>query len=82
VTARGQKHLRDLLIAKKDGWRAVIFFLVQRGEAESFTPADAIDAEYGRLLRVAINSGVEALAYRAIVSPEESRIGKQISIQL
>jgi sugar fermentation stimulation protein A len=82
VTTRGQKHLRDLMTAVKDGWRAVIFFLVQRGEAEAFTPADAIDVEYGRLLREAVASGVEALAYRTIVSPEESRVGERIVVQL
>jgi sugar fermentation stimulation protein A len=82
VTTRGQKHLRDLMTASREGWRAVIFFLVQRGEAEAFTPADAIDAEYGRLLRETVNSGVEPLAYRTIVSPTESRIGAQIAVHL
>lgn len=82
VTVRGQKHLHDLMTAAKNGWRAVIFFLVQRGEAEAFTPADDIDAEYGRLLRGAVNGGVEALAYRSVVSPEETRIGGRITIKL
>ena len=82
VTTRGQKHLRDLMEAKQAGWRAVIFFLVQRGEAEVFTPADQIDAEYGRLLREAVSSGVEALAYRTVVSHEENRIAKQITVRL
>lgn len=81
VTLRGQKHLRDLTIAAKSGWRAVIFFLVQRGEARAFTSADSIDAEYGRLLREAVDCGVEALAYRTIVSPEENRVDKQLPIQ-
>ena len=82
VTIRGQKHLRDLISATKNGWRAVIFFLVQRSEAEAFMPADAIDPEYGRLLREAVNSGVEALAYQTIVSPTENQMGQQIAIQL
>jgi sugar fermentation stimulation protein A len=82
VTVRGQKHLRDLMEAKQAGWRAVIFFLVQRGEAEAFTPAIEIDAEYARLLGEAVASGVEALAYRTIVSPQETHIDMQISVQL
>lgn len=82
VTTRGQKHLRDLMEAKQEGWRAVIFFLVQRGEAGFFTPADEVDAEYGRLLREAVSSGVEALAYRTAVSYQENRIEKQIAIKL
>jgi sugar fermentation stimulation protein A len=82
VTMRGQKHLLDLMDAAREGWRAVIFFLVQRSEAEVFTPADGIDAKYGRLLRAAVASGVEALAYRTIVTPDESRIGDSIAVQL
>lgn len=82
VTTRGQKHLRDLMTASKTGWRTVIFFLVQRSDAVAFSPADTIDANYGRLLRAAVQSGVEALAYRTVVSPTESRIGAQLPIHL
>ena len=82
VTKRGQKHLRDLMLAKEQGWRAVIFFLVQRGDAQTFSPADEIDAEYGRLLREAVSYGVEALAYRTLVSPESSKVDQPIPIRL
>ena len=82
VTTRGQKHLRDLMLAKEQGWRAVIFFLVQRSDAQTFSPADEIDAEYGRLLREAVSWGVEALAYRTLVSPESSRVDQQLPIRL
>jgi sugar fermentation stimulation protein A len=82
VTTRGQKHLRELLRAKQEGCRAVIFFLVQRAEAAAFTPADAIDPEYGRLLREVTAAGVEALAYKSVVSPEDNRIGERIPVIL
>ena len=70
VTTRGQKH------------RAVIFFLVQRAEALEFSPADDIDPEYGRLLREVVAGGVEAMAYKTIVTPEENRVGEQIPVVL
>ncbi len=82
VTTRGQKHLRDLMLAKEQGWRAVIFFLVQRSDAQTFSPADEIDAEYGRLLREAVSCGVEALAYRTRVSPESSKVDQRIPVCL
>lgn len=82
VTRRGQKHLRDLTAAARNGMRAVIFFLVQRSEAESFMPADGIDAEYGRLLREAVGSGVEALAFRTLVSRHEASLGARIPVYL
>jgi sugar fermentation stimulation protein A len=82
VTTRGQKHLRELLRARQEGHRAVIFFLVQRGEAENFSPADHIDPAYGRLLREVAAQGVEVLAYRSVVSPEENRVGERIPVIL
>lgn len=82
VTTRGQKHLLELADAVRQGYRAVIFFLVQRSEATSFAPADEIDPEYGRLLRQAVKQGVEALAYKTVVTPEENCVGEQIPVVL
>lgn len=82
VSERGQKHLRELLLARQQGCRAVIFFLVQRGEATAFTAADHIDPVYGRLLREVTAQGVEVLAYKSVVSPTENRIGKRIPVLL
>ena len=82
VTERGQKHLRELARAREEGCRAVIFFLVQRCEASAFTPADAIDPGYGRLLREVTMAGVEALAYRSVVTPEENSVGARIPVLL
>lgn len=81
-TLRGQKHLRELIRAKDEGYRAVVFFLVQRAEARDFAPADAIDPAYGRLLRTAVSAGVEALAYGTLVSPSESLIGARLPVTL
>jgi len=82
VTERGQKHLRELLQAQGEGWRAAVLFLVQRGEARTFTPADAIDPEYGRLLREAVAGGVEALALRTAVTPEAVTIDRELPVVL
>ena len=80
VTLRGQKHLRELMSIVQLGGRGVIFFVVQRGDGDTVAPADGIDPEYGRLLRLALASGVEALAYRAEVSPEEIRLTKRLPV--
>lgn len=82
VTTRGQKHLRELMAAREQGFRTVIFFLVQRGEAEAFTPADAIDPDYGRLLRQAAACGVEIMAYRSLVAPAENRVDQPLPVLL
>ena len=82
VTTRGQKHLRELMEVVREGHRGVIFFVVQRGDGEEVAPADAIDPEYGRLLRLAVENGVEALAYRASVTPTEVCLTSRLPIIL
>lgn len=82
VTVRGQKHLRELQTACAAGMRAIIFFLVQRPEAEAFRPADAIDPEYGRLLREAAAAGVEVMACRTRVSRETVCLAQRVPVEL
>ncbi len=82
VTTRGQKHLRELQNAVAQGYRGIIFFLVQRGEARRFSPADHIDPEYGRLLRAAVAAGVEAQAWRTQPGPDSNRVASQLPVVL
>ncbi len=80
VTKRGSKHLRELQTMVEQGKRAIIFYCVQRNDVEEVRPADKIDPEYGQLLRTAINSGVEAIAYSAKISPVEIELVKSIPV--
>jgi sugar fermentation stimulation protein A len=82
VTVRGQKHLRELIEVVRIGCRGVIFFVVQREDVCSLSPAETIDPEYGRLLRLAVQNGVEALAYQAAVSPQEIFLTRRLPIIL
>lgn len=82
VTTRGQKHLRELRRLVGKGERGVIFYVIQREDAEAVAPADRIDPEYGRLLREVIADGVEALAYRACVTPAEIKLEKRLPVLL
>lgn len=68
VSDRGAKHLMALTELAANGHRAVLLFCVQHHGIESVAPADEIDPNYGKLLRIAANSGVEILAYKAKLS--------------
>ncbi|MFK7865230.1 MAG: DNA/RNA nuclease SfsA [Pseudohongiellaceae bacterium] len=65
VTTRGQKHLRELMFVRKQGQRAVLLFCVQHSHIKTVSPADSIDPDYGKLLRQAVQEGVEVYAYGA-----------------
>jgi sugar fermentation stimulation protein A len=80
VSARGTKHLRELMAMVEQGARAVIFYCVQRNDCREVRPADAIDELYGKTLRQALAAGVEALAYGFQVSPEEVKPVLQLPV--
>jgi len=82
VSERGTKHLKELMRLKRQGHRAAIVFVIQRGDCDSFRPADEIDQEYGRWLRRAIKAGVEALPYRAKVTPKEILLTEKVAVNL
>lgn len=71
ISQRATRHLRELVHVVKQGQRGIIFFCVQRNDVKKFRPADEIDAEYGQMLRKAIQQGVEAMAYTVEISPQQ-----------
>ncbi len=74
VTTRGQKHLQELMHMQTLGHRAVLLFCVQHSGIQQVAPADDLDPEYGRLLRLAARSGVEVLAYGVKFDVENSTL--------
>ena len=55
-------------------------FEVKFDEPDAVSPADLIDPEYGRLLRLAIANGVEAIAYRGEVTTTEIRLTERLPV--
>jgi sugar fermentation stimulation protein A len=82
VTDRGRKHLAELESMVRQGHRAVMLFLIQRSDGHGFTPAADIDPAYSKALHRAVDSGVEALAYRADVTPEDITIVERVEVEL
>lgn len=63
VTARGQKHLMELMELQKQGFTTEILFVVQRTDCGRFSACAEIDAKYAELLKQAQNAGVRISAY-------------------
>jgi len=82
VTARGAKHLRELMAMVAAGHRAVMLFCVPHGGIERVRPADHIDPEYGRLLREAAAAGVEVMAYGAVPTPDSVTLSRAVPVVL
>ena len=63
VTKRGAKHLVELTGMVAAGKRAVMLYLVFRGDCDHFRVAADIDPAYSGALKSAMESGVEAICY-------------------
>lgn len=78
VTTRGQKHLRELIEVAQSGKRAILLFAVLHSGINSVTPAAHIDGEYAKLIKLALKSGVEVLAYQAKLCSNSIQLSKNI----
>lgn len=82
VSARGQKHLRELVDVVQGGRRACLLFCVMHSGIEQVRPADEIDPEYGRLLREAAAQGVEVLAWSVWPQPQGMQVRGALPVRL
>ena len=80
-TDRGAKHLRELILAVEEGYRAVLFFCVQVSNAKRLKIADQIDPTYANLLFKAINLGVEVMVWNTRISSEDIQLGQEIDFE-
>ena len=81
-TERGRKHIGELIHAVKEGYRAVLLLVVQLEYAQGFSPNKVTDPEFSKIFEEAINAGVEVLAYRCEVKPDEVKVTSRIPIVL
>ena len=79
ITSRGNKHLNELISAKKKGNHSYILFLIQREDCNIFKIADDIDKEYKITFNKALKNGVKVLCYDCKVTSEEIKLNKQIN---
>lgn len=79
-TERGAKHLAELSNMVAGGCRAVMVYLIQRGDAQSFTLARDIDPAYAAAYQTAREAGVEMLAYACRITPEGIAVARQVPL--
>lgn len=78
TTSRGLKHLNELQTLVSSGARCVMFYLIQRMDAEIFQPADHIDPKYGKELRNAVANGVEIMVYDVDINLEQIVLRRRV----
>lgn len=82
-TERGRRHLMDLVIARREGFRSCVLFLVQKMEGEevyAFRPNDEVDPKFGEALREAAKEGVEVYAYASEFVGDEITLKEKVKV--
>jgi len=81
VTARGAKHINELIKAKKNGYQCYLLYVIQREDCNKFAIAKDIDPEYEKLLTVGIKKKIKILCYDCKFSLKGIKLNNLIKIQ-
>ena len=79
-TERGTKHLEELGDMVAQGHRAVMLYLIQIGSAERFALARDVDPKYGAAFDRARSRGVEAMAWKCMITMDSIEIAEPVPI--
>ena len=79
LAARTPRRTRRAAVAEAGG-RAVMFYLAQRADCESFALASDIDPDYAAAFEAASKSGVEAVCYDCHLDKREIRASRRLPI--
>ena len=82
VSDRARRHLEELTGVVAGGHRAVIFFCVFHAGIERVQPAWDIDPAYCEALLAAVDAGVEAMAWKADISPAGMVLERELPVEL
>jgi len=81
VTARGARHLAELAAMAQAGHRAVLLYVVQRGDCRGFRVAADLDPVYAMAYRDARAAGVEALCYTCELDLDGIAIDRALAME-
>jgi sugar fermentation stimulation protein A len=79
-TLRGTKHLVELADMAAAGYRAVMFYLVQRSDCAAFRLATDVDPDYSAAFAKARSAGVEMIAYDCRIDREGIVVNRPLPV--
>ena len=81
-TARGVKHLEELIRAHEDGYEVYLFLVIQMKAVKYFEPNWKTHPEFGNTLKRAADAGVKILAYDCVVTEDSIEICDPVPVHL
>jgi sugar fermentation stimulation protein A len=81
-TARGSKHLEELISFKDNGHQAAVVFIIMRDDAQKLSPHYKMDPLFGSTIRKAVETGVQVIAYKCKVTEQGMKFNGEVPIIL
>ena len=78
ITARGIKHLKELVKASEKGYKIFLLFLIQRDDCKIFKVANDIDPQYYNILVKALKKNLIILCYDCKFSSKGIKLNRKI----
>ena len=81
ITARGLKHINELISASKKKYKIFILFVIQRNDCKSFSIAKDIDQNYANALSKAVKNKLKILCYDCKFSSKGIKLNNKIKLK-
>ena len=81
-TARGLKHINELINASKKNYKVFILFLIQRDDSKLFKIAKDIDAKYADALGKAVKKKLNILCYDCKFSSKGIKLNNKVNFEI
>ena len=82
ITARGLKHINELVKASKKNYKIFILYLIQRDDCKSFAIAKDIDPSYASALTKAVKKKLNILCYDCKFSTKGIKLNNKINLKI
>ena len=82
VTSRGLKHIKELIKAKKKGYKIYIIYLIQRNDCRYFKIAEDIDQEYSDSLSKAVKKKLNILCFDCKFSSKGIKLNQKVKFKI
>ena len=81
-TGRGTKHVLEMIEAVKEGYRGIIFFLIQMKGPNILKLNWKMDQSFSKAVKLASENGVEIMAFDSMVKNNGIYLDKPVKIDL
>ena len=82
ITARGLKHIKELIKAKEKDYKIYILYLIQRNDCNIFKIAEDIDPEYSDSLSKAVKKKLKVLCFDCKFSPKGIKLNQKVNFKI